>query len=132
VERSGGQGKENLKKFYRDHFISKLPADTKVQTISRTVDHERLVEELLFCFTHDRVVDFLLPGVPPTGKYVEVPTVAVFMFKDGLIANEHIYWDQASVLVQIGLLDPANLPVCGIESAQKMRDMNMPFKNLDN
>lgn len=127
---TGGIGKTNLRDFYRDHFISKLPDDTKTVTLSRTVSDTRLVEELIFCFTHDREVDFLLPGVAPTGKYVEVPLVVVVKFENGKIANEHIYWDQASVLVQIGLLDPTGLPVCGVESAKKMMDKSLPFRRL--
>lgn len=127
---TGGRGKIELRDFYRDHFISKLPADTRTVTISRTVGESRLVEELVFCFTHDMEIDFLLPGIAPTGKYVEVPTVAVVDFVDGKIASEHIYWDQACVLVQIGLLNPEGLPVCGVESARKAVDRSLPFRAL--
>ncbi|MGC2200624.1 MAG: hypothetical protein WA633_10840, partial [Stellaceae bacterium] len=87
-------------------------------------------DEMLFCFTHDTEIDFLLPGVPPTGKYVEVPTIAIVNFRGGKICHEHIYWDQASVLVQIGLLDPTGLPVTGIESAQKLLDETRPSNTL--
>lgn len=120
---TGGRGKEALRKFYRDHFIARLPADTKLIPVSRTVSENRLVDELIFCFTHDRKVDFLLPGLEPTNKYVEVATVAIVTFEGEKIASEHIYWDQASVLVQIGLLSPdSGLPVSGIESARKVLD----------
>ncbi len=67
-------------------------------------------------------MDWMLPGVPPTGKRVEIPIVVVVGFRDGKIASEHIYWDQASVLVQVGLLDPDTLPVAGSENARKMLD----------
>lgn len=127
---TGGLGKEALSRFYQKHFVSVLPADTKVELVSRTVSANRLVDEIIFCFTHDRVVDFLLPGVQPTGKYVEAPTVVVVTFDGGKIANEHIYWDQASVLVQIGLLDPKGLPVAGIEVAKKVRDRSRPSNML--
>ena len=59
----------------------------------------------------------MLPGIPPTGKRVEIPHVVVMKFENGKVAHEHIYWDQASVLVQVGLLDPVNLPVAGVEQA---------------
>jgi carboxymethylenebutenolidase len=127
---TGGIGKLNLRDFYRDHFISKLPDDTKSTTVSRTVSETRLVEEMVFSFTHDCEIDFLLPGVAPTGKYVEVPLVAIVTFEGDKIANEHIYWDQASVLVQIGLLDQSKLPVCGAESAKKLVDKTVPFRQL--
>jgi carboxymethylenebutenolidase len=77
---------------------------------------------MLLCFTHDVEIDFMLPGVPPTGRYVEIPTVAIVNFRGGKLCHEHIYWDQASVLVQIGLLDPNGLPVAGIETAKKLLD----------
>ena len=128
---TGGAGKLTLRDFYRDHFISKLPDDTKIVSVSRTIGETRLVEELVFCFTHDREVDFLLPGVAPTGKYVEAPTVAIVTFENGKIASEHIYWDQATVLVQIGLLDPEGLPVCGAESARKLLDKTLPFRKFE-
>ena len=71
-------------------------------------------------FTHDSPWDYLLPGVPPTGKRVELPHVVVMKFENGKVAHEHIYWDQASLLVQVGLLDPANLPVAGVEQARNL------------
>jgi carboxymethylenebutenolidase len=89
-----------------------------------------VVDELLFCFTHDCEIDFLLPGVPPTGKYVEVPTVAIVCFRGDKLYHEHIYWDQASVLVQIGLLDPKKYPVAGIETAKKALDEKQPSNTL--
>ena len=85
---------------------------------------------MLFCFTHTREIDWMLPGVPPTGKYVEVPLIAIVCFRDGKLYNEHIYWDQASVLVQIGKLDPATLPVAGIETSRKLVDKTLPSNTL--
>ena len=81
---------------------------------------------MLFCFTHDVEIDWMLPGVAPTGKYVEIPLVAIVCFRGDKLYNEHIYWDQASVLVQIGLLDASNLPVAGVETAKKLLDENLP------
>ena len=72
----------------------------------------------------------MLPGIAPTNRRVEVALVAIVRFKDGKLAHEHIYWDQASVLVQIGLLDPVNLPVVGIDSAKKVLDPSLPANEL--
>ncbi len=119
---TGGVGYTDLHRFYKNHFIPKTPADTRLVPISRTVGADRLVDEMLFCFTHDIEIDWMLPGVAPTGKYVEVPLVAIVCFRGDKLYNEHIYWDQASVLVQIGLLDASLLPVAGVETADKLVD----------
>ena len=127
---TGGYGQRELHRFYANHFIPRLPKDTKIIPISRTVGADRLVDELLFCFTHDTEIDFMLPGVPPTGKYVEIPLIAVVQFRGDKLYNEHIYWDQATALVQLGLLDPKGLPVAGIETARKIRDESLPANTL--
>jgi carboxymethylenebutenolidase len=127
---TGGVGQDELARFYANHFIPKLPADTKLVPISRTVGADRVVDEMLFCFTHDVEIDFMLPGVPPTGRYVEVPTVAIVNFRGDKLYHEHIYWDQASVLVQIGLIDPKGLPVAGIATAKKLFDETEPSNTL--
>lgn len=127
---TGGHGKEELFHFYATYFIPQMPEDTQIEMIWRTVDEDTLVDEFIFKFTHDRQMDFLLPGVPPTGKYVEVPTVASVYFDGEKIVREHIYWDQASVLVQLGLLKPAGLPVTGRESTEKFRDPKRPSNRL--
>jgi carboxymethylenebutenolidase len=98
--------------------------------VSRTVGPDQVVEELVIGFTHTMPVDWILPGVPPTGKRVEVAVVVIVAFKDGKISHEHIYWDQASVLVQVGLLDPTGLPVCGAESARKVLDPELPARRM--
>jgi len=127
---TGGTGYEQLKRFYKNHFIGANPPDTSLRPVSRTVGKEQLVDEMLFAFTHTRAVDWMLPGIEPTGCRVEVPLVAIVKFKDGKVAHEHIYWDQASVLVQIGLLDPEGLPVAGIETARKLVDPQLPSNTL--
>jgi len=129
---TGGVGQRDLARFYAQHFIPKLPADTRLVPISRTVGADRVVDEMLFCFTHDVEIDWMLPGVPPTGRYVEVPLVAIVNFRGDKLYHEHIYWDQASVLVQIGLIDPAGLPVAGIETAKKLLDETRPSNTLMN
>jgi carboxymethylenebutenolidase len=90
--------------------------------ISRTVGNKQVVDELVYGFTHTVEMDWMLPGVPPTGRRVEIPIVVVVHFRDGKIDREHIYWDQASVLVQTGLIDSAALPVSGAESVRKVLD----------
>jgi carboxymethylenebutenolidase len=112
---TGGIGYDRIYKFYKNHFVGKMPDDTKIVHISRTVGKNQLVDELILSFTHDREIDFMLPGIPPTGKHVELPHVVVMKFNGNKVAHEHIYWDQASLLAQIGLLDSTNLPVAGIE-----------------
>jgi carboxymethylenebutenolidase len=111
-------------------FIPKCPADFKLTPISRTVGADRLVDEMLVSFTHDVEIDWMLPGVPPTGKRVEVPTVAIVNFRGDKLYHEHIYWDQASVLVQIGLFNPRGLPVAGVETAKKLVDETRPSNTL--
>lgn len=127
---TGGTGYADLKRFYTSHFIHNNPADTKMIPISRVVGVDRMVDEFVLCFTHDREIDWLLPGVAPTGKYVEVPMLVVVAFRGPKLYNEHIYWDQASVLVQIGLLDPTGLPVAGGETAKKLMDETLPSNTL--
>ncbi|MBM4201130.1 MAG: dienelactone hydrolase family protein, partial [Gammaproteobacteria bacterium] len=127
---TGGVGHDQLKRFYKYHFIPKTPADTRLIPISRTVGETSLVDELLFCFTHDIEIDWMLPGIPPTGRYVEIPLVAIVRFRGDKLYNEHIYWDQASVLVQIGRLDPRGLPVSGAETARKLVDESLPSNTL--
>ena len=123
---TGGVGHDQLKRFYKYHFVGNNPPDTTLIPISRTVGTDSLVDEMLFRFTHTSAVDWMLPGVAPTGKTVEVALVAIVKFRDGKLVHEHIYWDQASVLVQIGLLDPQGLPVAGAESARKVVDKTLP------
>jgi len=127
---TGGVGGAELARFYAHHFIPKCPADFMLVPISRTVGADRLVDEMLVCFTHDVEIDWMLPGVPPTGKYVEVPTVAIVNFRGDKLYHEHIYWDQASVLVQIGLLEPTGLPVAGVDTAKKLLDETRPSNTL--
>lgn len=127
---TGGVGQQHLARFYKHHFVDSNPADTKLIPVSRTIGADRVVDEMLFCFTHDTEIDWMLPGVRPTGKYVEIPLVAIVCFRGDKLYHEHIYWDQASVLVQIGLLDPANLPVAGAETARKLIDETLPSNAL--
>jgi carboxymethylenebutenolidase len=119
---TGGVGLEEVRKYYSEYFIPNNPPDTEITLLSRTVGEDRVVDELILSFTHTTQMDWMLPGIPPTGKRVEAPTVAVVAFRDGKIASEHIYWDQASVLVQVGLLEAGSLPVTEAESVRKLLD----------
>jgi carboxymethylenebutenolidase len=127
---TGGVGHANLLRFYKHHFIPRTPRDTKLIPISRTIGTDRIVDEMLFCFTHDIEIDWMLPGVAPSGRYVEIPLVAIVHFRGDKLYNEHIYWDQASVLVQIGLLDAKLVPSAGIETAKKVLDKSLPSNTL--
>ena len=103
---TGGVGREELHEFYSKRFIPQMPPDTEMTPVSQTIGENQIVDEMIFKFTHTIPMEWMLPGIPPTGKRVEVPLVAIVRFREGKLAHEHIYWDQASVLVQIGLLDP--------------------------
>lgn len=121
---TGGFGRAGVQNFYQKYFVGKMPADTQVSRISRTVGKERVVDELILSFTHDVPLEFMLPGIPPTGRKVELPHVVVMKFEGGKVAHEHIYWDQGSLLAQVGLLDPTQLPVVAAEPAQKLRHLS--------
>ena len=127
---TGGVGHDQLKRFYKYHFIGGNPPDTELVPVSRTVGADQIVDEMLFKFTHTTEIDWMLPGVAPTGRRVEVPLIAIVRFAGDKVAHEHIYWDQASVLVQVGLLDPAGLPVAGAAAARKVLDLTLPSNEL--
>src|SRR5215470_4453553 len=119
---TGGFGKDALRAFYSRDFIPSMPPDTTLTPVSRTIGENQLVDEMIFSFTQTQEMPWMLPGIPPTHKRVEVPLVAIVGFRDGRLAHERIYWDQASVLKQIGLLRDSRLPVCGAVTARKVVD----------
>ncbi|UQC77662.1 carboxymethylenebutenolidase [Colletotrichum lupini] len=139
---TGGVGRQYLTSFYRDHFIFNNPDDTELELVSRTVGIDRVIDEFVFKCTHNRVIDWLLPGVPPTGKHLSIPFTSVVNVRGDHLHHEHIAWDQATALRQLGLLPeflpfpyqingsgPASgkkfefkLPVAGVESAHKLVD----------
>ncbi len=127
---TGGVGHDNLKRFYKYHFIGVNPPDFRLVPVSRTVGSDSLVDEFILEFTHTTEIDWMLPGVAPTGRKVSVPTVAIVQFQGDKLVHEHIYWDQASVLVQVGLLDPKGLPVLDAEEARKVQDKARPSNRL--
>jgi carboxymethylenebutenolidase len=119
---TGDVGFSKVRRFYGTYFIPHHPPDTALVPVARTVGEDRLVDEVILKFTHTIEMPWILPGVPPTGKRVEIAVIAVIQFKDGKVAGERIYWDQASVLAQIGLIDASRLPVTGIEASRKVLD----------
>jgi carboxymethylenebutenolidase len=117
---TGGVGRDEVRRFYGEDFIPAWPDDTEVTRVSRTVGRDRVVDEVVVTFTHDREMPFMLPGVAPTGRRVELAHAVAVGFENGKVHHEHIYWDQASLLVQLGLLDAASLPVAGAEQARRL------------
>ncbi|MHC0067510.1 hypothetical protein ACWATR_32190 [Nostoc sp. UIC 10890] len=126
----GGVGKPALREFYSKYFIPQIPPDMELTPVSRTIGTNQLVDEMVAKFTHTIQMDWMLPGIAPTLKRVEVALVAIVQFRDDKLAHEHLYWDQASVLVQLGMLDPGTLPVVGVDSARKVLDPSLPSNAL--
>ncbi|RDK41188.1 hypothetical protein M752DRAFT_302988 [Aspergillus phoenicis ATCC 13157] len=104
LKMTGGIGRDELTRFYRDHFIFNNPPDTKNELISRTIGIDRVVDKFIMTFTHDSEVDWLIPGIPPTGRKLEIPFMAVVNIRGDRLYHEHITWDQATVLKQLGLM----------------------------
>jgi carboxymethylenebutenolidase len=127
---TGGSGKSALREFYSKQFIPNMPPDTTLTPISRTIGENQLVDEMIFSFTHTQEMPWMLPGVRPTNRRVEIPLVVIVRFREGKLAHEHIYWDQASVLKQIGLLTDSALPVFGAETARKVADPSFDRSNI--
>jgi carboxymethylenebutenolidase len=119
----GGTGQNGVRRFYTDEFIGTFPDDIAVDSLGLTVGDTRIAEEVVMSFTHDREMPWILPGVGPTGRKVVSPMVAVVGFRDGKVRFEHIWWDQAALLAQLGLLDPARLPVVGAEQAPSIANL---------
>ena len=122
--RMGGEGREGVREFYKNHLVGKFwPPDVVMETISVTVDAHQLVEELRISFTHTVEIEWMLPGIAPTGKKVVAAFAVIVGLEDGKVSHEHIYWDQATVLVQLGLIDPTGLPVVGAGSAARLKPL---------
>ena len=125
----GARGRDGVRDFYAKHFLPQLPPDIEIVPVSRTIGQNQVVDELIIRFTHSIRMDWLLPGIAPTGKRVQIPVVAIIRFEGDKIVREHLYWDQASVLVQLDLLDRA-LPVRGGEIAAQVLDPAQPMNEL--
>ncbi|KAF3385837.1 hypothetical protein DPV78_012614 [Talaromyces pinophilus] len=116
---AGGVGAKALRRFYENDFLKTKPPSMQLRLLSRTVGADRVVDEVYVTFDHTVEMPWMLPGVPPTGKRVEIILVAIIALKADRIFTEHLYWDQASVLVQVGLLDPQLLPQ-GVNGVKKL------------
>ena len=127
---TGGHGRDAVRRFYETWFIGHWPADTVVKQVSRTVGENRVVDEVIISFTHDCEMPAILPGVAPTGRKVVIPFVVVVGFVGDKISYERIYWDQASMLVQLRLLDKTALPVTGAEQTARLIDPKLPSNTL--
>jgi carboxymethylenebutenolidase len=127
---TGGRGWSAVRDFYTRHFIGRTPQDIRLEPLSRTVDADRVVDEMVVSFTHDIEMPWILPGIAPTGRQVAIPLVAIIAFRDGKVASEHIYWDQASVLAQIGLLPSSGLPVVAAGQAAALLDPAVSLNTL--
>jgi carboxymethylenebutenolidase len=119
---TGGVGSDDVRHFYSTYFIPGHPPDIRVTPVARTIGDTRIVDEMICSFTHTIEMPWLLPGVAPTGRFVELPVIVVVEFENGKIAGERIYWDQASVLLQIGLIQENTLPVTGANASRKVLD----------
>jgi predicted ester cyclase len=125
---TGGAGYTQLARFYQHHFTNVSPPDTTLVPISRTIGADRIIDEMVFSCTHTTVIDYFLPGVPPTGKKLRIPMVGIVNMRGDKLAYESLYWDQANTLTQLGLLHPTKssldptvtLPIAGDQVAQKI------------
>ena len=99
----------DLQQFYT-HYLQPNPNELNARLISRTVGVDRVVDEISLSFQHDREIPWLLPRVPPTKKQVQITLVSIVCIKAGVFAHERVYWDQASVLEQVGLIDSSRTP----------------------
>ena len=126
---TGATGREPLRKFYKEIFIPQMPPDVETELLTRSVAQDRVIDEFLLRLTHSVRMDWFAPGIEPTGRRVVVPTVGIIAFEDGKISSEHIYWDQATVLLQLGVLE-AGLPALGAEQADRLLNPDAPANEL--
>jgi carboxymethylenebutenolidase len=126
----GGKGTEELRNFYARHFLNQLPPDMEVTSVSRTIGQGRVVDELVLKFTHTVQMDWVLPGIPPTGKRIEFAMAVVVYTEGDRISAENLYWDSATILKQAGLITDPKLPILGAEHAQNMLSHTAPLNDL--
>src|SRR6202030_2859626 len=123
---TGGSGRAAVREFYANHFLPNIPPDFELISLSQTFGNDRTVEEFVISFTHSLDMDWMLPGMPATGRRVEFAFVGLIQFQDGKVAHEHLYWDQATLLSQMGVLDHP-LAAAGVGSAAKPRKLRDPY-----
>ncbi|KAJ1710274.1 hypothetical protein NYO67_7541 [Aspergillus flavus] len=126
----GASGIQALHQFYKTSFLQGRPPSMRLRLLSRTIGADRVVDELYVAFKHTQEMPWILPGLQPTDRQVEIVLVSIVTLRGGKLYSEHIYWDQASVLVQVGLIDRnlvpeqakgiTALPIIGREAAKKI------------
>jgi len=126
---TGATGREPLRRFYREIFIPQMPADAQLELLTRTVGQNRLIDGFALSRTHSVQMDWFAPGIAPTGRRLRVPHVGIIAFEDGRIASEHIYWDQATVMLRLGILDEG-LPALGGDQADRLLHPHAPANAL--
>ena len=112
-------GRAAVRQFYADKFLPNIPPDLETTTVSQTFGVDRIAEEMAVRFTHTIEMDWLLPGVRPTGRKAELIVAVFVQFAGGKIAHEHVYWDHATALSQLGVLDHP-LAAGGMRSAAEL------------
>ncbi|KAF2147560.1 uncharacterized protein K452DRAFT_282566 [Aplosporella prunicola CBS 121167] len=103
---TGGIGRGDLMRFYREFFLPAIPPSLNMRLVARTCGVDRVVDELVVSLRHTQELPWLLPGIPPTNKPLQFAMVSSVAVRGGKFVSERVYWDQAGVLVQAGLLDP--------------------------
>jgi carboxymethylenebutenolidase len=126
---TGATGRERLRRFYREIFIPQAPPDFELELLTRSVGQNRVIDEFIVRFTHTIQMDWFTPGIAPTGRRVVVPHVGIVTFEGGKISSEHIYWDQATVLLQLGVLGDG-LPALGSGQADRLLNTDAPANTL--
>jgi carboxymethylenebutenolidase len=116
---TGRVGRAAVHEFYSNHFLPNLPADLELISLSQTVGVNRIAEEMVMRFTHSIDMDWLLPGLRPTHRRAEFALAAIVEFDAGKVAHEHLYWDQATLLSQMGVLDHP-IAAAGVGSAAQL------------
>jgi carboxymethylenebutenolidase len=126
---TGATGREALRTFYKEVLIPQMPEDVELELLSRSVGQNRIIDEFILHLTHSVRMDWFVPGVEPTGRRLAVPHVGIIAFDNGKISSEHIYWDQATVLLQLGLLEES-LPIMGADQKNRLLDPDAPANQL--
>lgn len=126
---TGATGREEVRRFYAEVFIPQAPPDIELELLSRTVGQDRIVDEFILHLTHTLRMDWFAPGIPATGRRLRVPHVGIIHFEGDKIRSEHIYWDHATLLRQLGVL-PDGYPVMDASQCARLLDPDAPANEL--
>ncbi|KAE8382278.1 hypothetical protein BDV26DRAFT_278077 [Aspergillus bertholletiae] len=126
----------------QEPYVNHIPT-VGLRMHTRTIGTDRIIDEFIFGLTHNKEIDWLIPGIPPTGKALRIPFTSVVNIRGDRLYHEHIAWDQATVLVQLGLMPEYlpfpyalpggqlpgpgkrfeyRVPAAGVETAMKLQD----------